>query len=95
MPDFFLEVSDPDQQLKHARDLDKQITRAESAQKEANTGGNGDAASTGGADSPEVIQIMEAVKGMLNEDYVKSVKAIFNFSIAGMYTLVLYDTRVH
>jgi len=76
MLDFFLEAGNPDEQLKQSKDLDRRVAAAEANQGAAD--GAQDA-----ADSPEVVNIMEAVKGMLSEKYVQSVGGIFCFQLKG------------
>lgn len=74
MPDFFLDVANPDEVTKKTQDMER---RADAAVENATSG----AASV--QDKPEVIQIMEAVKGVMSEKYVKSANAIFVFKIKG------------
>lgn len=81
MLDFFLEASDPDEQLRESKKLDKKVAAAE-AEVEAKAG------DTTPADSSEVVNIMEAVKAMMNEKYVSSVGGIFVFKLKG--TAALY-----
>ena len=70
MPDFFLDAANPDEQLKHSKDLDRKVAAAE-------------AAASSQVDSAEVRQIMDAVKSLLNEKYVSSVGGIFVFKLKG------------
>jgi len=73
MPDFFLEAADPDAQLKESKELDRRV-----AASEGSTGSSGT-----NVDTAEVTGIMESVKGIMSEDYVKSVGAIFVFKLKG------------
>ena len=77
MPDFFLDAANPDEQVKKTKDMER---RAEAAVDSATS-----SSAEGAQDKPEVIQIMDAVKGLMSEKYVKSVGGIFVFKIKGKW----------
>lgn len=76
MPDFFLEAANPDEQLKHSRDLDRKLAYAERS---------ASSSASSAADAPEVVNIMEAVKGIISDKYVEKVNAIFVFVLKGKH----------